>query len=427
MPRWFTQHVWRLLAVVALVSILALAMACGDDDDDDDDGGATTAPAGETTAPADGDGENVVTIAEGGTIKVGITAVLSGDLIALGETVRDGALLAAADFGPIEGFDIEIVTADDLCDASGAESAAQQLLAEDGLVAVIGSICSGVNVTVQPTYEEAHITQVSSGSTAVAVTYPEGRDPFDTFLRTVVHDGVQGVKQAEYATEVLGATTVFSAHDTDAYGTGLKDVFNEEFAALGGEVLGTEGWEKGQTDFSALVTTVTTESPDLVYVASFDPEAAAFLRQLKDAGYAGDFLGGDGVITEQFLTLAEDAAEGAHLSKPAPKEETAGLLAFQEDFLAAYGYAWDEQPYAAETYDAFNAIFNALTEVAVLDGTDLVIDLDELNDAIHAVSFDGISGHIEFDDHGDVVAAAGKPQIVFFTVEGGEYVEQDFE
>jgi hypothetical protein len=50
-----------------------------------------------------------------------------------------------------------------------------------------------------------------------------------------------------------------------------------------------------------------------------------------------------------------------------------------------------------------------------------------LNDAIHTQDFDGISGHISFDDHGDVEAAAGKPQIVFFIVEGGEYVQQELE
>jgi branched-chain amino acid transport system substrate-binding protein len=416
---------------MGLIALLTLAMACGDDDDDDDggdDGGSATATQGTDETPdGNGGGENVITIGPGEPIKVGITAVLSGDLVALGETVRDAAILAAEDFGQVHGHDVEIVTADDLCDASGAEPAAQQLLAEEGLVAVIGSICSGVNVTVQPTYEEAGITQVSSGSTAVSVTAPEGREPFDTFLRTVVHDGVQGVKQAEYATEVLGATSAFSGHDTDAYGTGLKDVFNESFEELGGTIVGTEGWEKGQTDFSALVTTVTTENPDLVYVAGFDPEAAAFLRQLRDAGYEGDFMGGDGVITEQFLTLTEEASEGAVLSKPAPVEQTEALTNFADAFQEKYGYAYDEQPYAPTSYDAYQVIFDALVAVAEVDGDSLVIDLDALNDAMYESNFEGLSGHIEFDEKGDVVATAGKPQIVFSVVENGEYVQQDFE
>ncbi len=427
MPQWLTHHSWRFVAVLGIIALLGLAVACGDDDDDDDDTGSSTATTGASATDGGSTGENVVTIAAGEPIKVGITAVLSGDLVALGTTVRDAAILAARDFGQVQGHDVEIVTADDLCDASGAEPAAQQLLAEEGLVAVIGSICSGVNVTAQPTYEEAHITQVSSGSTAVKVTYPEGREPFDTFLRTVVNDGVQGVKQAEFATEVLGATSAFSAHDTDAYGTGLKDVFNAEFEELGGTIAGTEGWEKGQTDFSALVTSVTTAAPDMVYVASFDPEAAAFLRQLRDAGYEGDFLAGDGVITEQFLTLTEDASEGAFLSKPAPLEETEALTTFAADFQAEFGYAYDDQPYAPTTYDAYQVIFDALTAVATVDGDNLVIDLDALNDAMHEANFEGVSGHIEFDANGDVVAVAGKPQIVFFKVEAGEYVQQDFE
>jgi len=418
MPRWLS---WKWLGVVALALAAVLAFSACGDDDEEEDGGATTPAGSATAAPS---GENVVTVKAGDKIVVGVTAVLSGDLQALGTTVLKAAELAAQQLGDIEGFEVEIVGADDTCAAAGAESAAQQLLGNDNLVAVIGSICSGVNVTVQPTYEQAHITQVSSGSTAVVVTYPEGRDPFDTFLRTVVHDGVQGVKQAEYADSVLGATSVFIANDTDAYGAGLADVFEENFT---GEVVGRQGWEKGQTDFAALVTSVTTDNPDLVYVASFDPEAAAFLTQLRTAGYEGDFLAGDGVITAQFLTLAGDDAEGAHLSKPAPFAESAALTKFQTDFEEYAGFPWDDQPYSAETYDAYTAIFNGIKEVAkVVDGN-LEIDLDAMNDAIHAQDFEGLVGNVSFDDHGDIEAAPGKPQIIFFKVEGGEYVQQDFE
>jgi branched-chain amino acid transport system substrate-binding protein len=399
---------------IALLAMLAFA-ACGDDDDDDggDDGGEETPSA-----------EDIVVINAGDSIQVGVTAVLSGDLQALGTTVLKGVELAAEQKGDVEGFPVEIVSADDLCDASGAEPAAQQLLSEPNLVAVVGSICSGVNVTVQPTYEEANITQVSSGSTAVAVTHPEGREPFDTFVRVIVNDGVQGVQQARYADEVLGSTKVYIAHDTDAYGTGLADVFEENYT---GEVLGRQGFEKGQTDFASLVTSITSGNPDLVYVASFDPEAAALLTQLRAAGYTGNFMGGDGVITDQFLALTGADSEGAILSKPAPYEETPELLQFQEDYLAFAGFPWDDQPYAAESYDAYTVIYNALVEVAqVVDGN-LAVDLNALNDAIRAQNFDGISGHIEFDENGDVVAAEGRPQIIFSVVEGGVYVPQDFE
>lgn len=422
MPQCVLRNRWLVLGVL-LAGMLLILSACGGDDEPDTGGDETTAA---TTAAASG-GENTVTIPEGESIVIGILAVLTGDNLQLGEQVRDAAILARDQLGPVQGFEIELPTADDLCTAAGAEPAAQQLLAEENLVAVIGSICSGVNVTIQPTFEEAGITQISPGSTAVNVTYPEGRDPFDTFLRTVVHDGVQGVKQAEYATEVLGATTAYTAHDTDAYGTGLKDVFNEEFERLGGEVQGTEGYEKGQTDFSALVDNIISSNPDMVYVSGFAAEAAAILRQLRTSGYEGEWLAGDGVITEEFLSDTGADAEGAHLSRPAPFEETPELTQFQEDFQTEFGYAWDRAPYGPEAYDAFNAIHKALNEVAVVENGSLVIDLDALNDALHESDFEGLSGSIRFDDHGDKEAAAGKPLIIFSVVENGAYVTQEFE
>ncbi|HUF52743.1 MAG TPA: ABC transporter substrate-binding protein [Dehalococcoidia bacterium] len=59
MPVWLTNNAWRWLIVGALISLLALAVACGDDDDDDDDTGTpagtqTDAPDG-TDEPADGE------------------------------------------------------------------------------------------------------------------------------------------------------------------------------------------------------------------------------------------------------------------------------------------------------------------------------------------------------------------------------------
>lgn len=420
MHRWLIRRGLLGVVTLALVAIFALG-ACGDDEKEPSDGTGT--PAAGTPAT----GENVVRIDAGGKIVVGILAVVTGDNQQLGIQVRDAVTLAHEQVGQVKGFDVELVTADDGCTAATAAPAVEQLLAEDNLVAVIGAICSGVNVTVQPTFEREHITQISPGSTAVNVTYPVGRAPFDTFLRTVVNDGVQGVKQAEYAIEVLQAETAYSVHDTDAYGAGLKDVFNPTFENLGGRMLGTEGWEKLQTEFSALVSNITTANPDLVYVSGFAPEAAAFLRQLRAAGYEGEFLAGDGVITGQFLTDAGADAEGAHLSKPAPFEETPELTKFQTDFEAKFDYAWDRSSYGPEAYDAYNAVIKALNEVAVEDGGDLVIDLDVLNDALHASDFDGLSGHISFDDHGDKQAVPGKPLIIFSLVENGAYVQQEFE
>jgi len=125
MPQLLLRNRWLVLGVLFAGLLLTLA-ACGGDDEKDT-GGETTAAT--TAAAGGGGGDNVVTIAAGDKIQVGVTAVLSGDLVALGTTVLKAAELAAQQQGDVEGFEVEIVSADDTCDASGAEPAAQQLLA----------------------------------------------------------------------------------------------------------------------------------------------------------------------------------------------------------------------------------------------------------------------------------------------------------
>ncbi|HSP56054.1 MAG TPA: branched-chain amino acid ABC transporter substrate-binding protein [Dehalococcoidia bacterium] len=425
MPRWLN---WKWLGVVALALVAVMAFsACGGDDNE---ASKTPSTSGTGGASATGASENwgSVTIKSGSSIVVGFTGPRSGDLIALGTAGVDGAKVAIDDVGgKVKGFPITIKEADDKCDAGSALSAAEILLADKALVGVLGGVCSGVNVAAQPRYEEAHITQISGSSTATKVTNPEGRGPFATFLRTIVNDSVQGKRQAAFANQVIKAKSAYVAYDTDAYGTGLRDVFKTEFPKVGGTIAGDQGFEKGTTEFTSLSTSITSAKPDMVYFAGFDPEAAALLRQLRADGYKGAFLGGDGVQTAQFLTLAGADAEGAYLSKGAPIQESAVLTKFQSDFQTKAGYKWDDQPYTAEYHDAMLAILKAVDKVGVVSNGDLTIDLKKLNDAMHASDFDGVSGHIKFDDHGDLVAVPGRPQILFSKVTNGAYAKETFE
>src|SRR3990172_8877274 len=99
---------WKWLSLLAVVLLAFTAfVACGDDDEEATGDGSPTA-----TGDGDGGGENVVVVEAGQKIQVGVTAVLAGDLEALGATVLAGVELAAQQKGAIEGFEVEIVSAD---------------------------------------------------------------------------------------------------------------------------------------------------------------------------------------------------------------------------------------------------------------------------------------------------------------------------
>jgi branched-chain amino acid transport system substrate-binding protein len=408
------KRVRWLLTFASIISVFALAVgACGDDDDDDDgDGG----DGGEVTYGEAG--FKSVEIASGQPIKIGISSPTSGDLAAIGQPIADAAALAGEGV-EINGHPVEFVVRDDLCTAEGGASAASQLLAE-GVVAVIGPVCSGAVVASQPQYEEAGVTHVSPSSTAHTPTYPTRGQVFQTFLRTTYSDDIQGPIQADFAYNDLEARTAYIVHDTDAYGTGLADAFTTAFEELGGEIAGREGYEKGATDFQAIVTNIEAEDVDIVYYAGFFNEATLFITQLRASLPDVLFLAGDGVKNDEFIAGAGDDAEGSYQTLPSPVYDSPAYEEFGKAYEAKTGAKRDASPFLAEAYDAAKIILAAIEEVGEDDGGTLTIDLEALNEAIRASEIDGAAGHIAFDDRGENVG--GETPVTLFKIEGGEYV-----
>lgn len=397
---------WTWL-VMGLVVIALNAAACSADAEDDEDPGMVEP------------GYRVVTVQSGQAIKIGISTILSGDLLSLGEPIAQAAELAGKAV-TIRGFPVEFVRRDDLCTANGGASAAIQLI-DANVVAVVGPTCSGGVVEAQPAYEHAGITHISPSATALVLTTPHGRPPFETFLRVTHNDRIQGKAQARFAHDKLHAQTAYVVYDADVYASGLRDSFDAAFEDAGGELAGApEAYEKGQTDFGSIITNIGHTDPDLVYFAGFYAEAIPFIQQLRQAMPDVLFLAGDGVRDDEFLAGAGDDAEGAYLSLPSPVLEGSVFDDFAAAFQAAYGEAATDSPFTAESYDAAKIIINAIEEVATLDGSNLEIDLEELNQAIRDSSYDGAIGHIEFDEKGD--NAGGETPVTLFRVEDGQFV-----
>jgi len=131
---------------------------------------------------------------------------------------------------------------------------------------------------------------------------------------------------------------------------------------------------------SAIVQAVKSSGADAVFYGGYYTEAGLLAKQLRQGGFKGTFMSGDGSEDPNFVKVAgADGAEGAVLSAPAAPAPA--------DF-GATGL------YATQAYDATN-IFLA----AIKDG---VSDAQELNEFIGSYEGDGVSGPIAFDDKGDI-------------------------
>ena len=416
-----------MLMLAVLLSFSLVAAACGDDDDDSADAGnedSTDAGGDESGGDAGGDGSSgdalgdgslgTVTVEAGAQIQIRSLNAISGDVAFLGIPNQRGIEAAVADYGPIKGFEVTSGEGlDDLCSAEGGQAAAQQIVADEQVVGVIGTSCSGAAASAAPLISDAGLVMISGSNTSPSLTSDlqgtanENYRP--GYYRTAHNDLFQGAAMAEFVFNELGLTTAAAIHDGDPYTQGLAQAFADAFEGLGGTVTGFTGVSKEDTDMVPVLTEVAADAPEALFFPIFQP-AGDFIAD-QAPGVAGmentQLLAADGLLTDGFMELPQ--SEGIFFSGPDVRfgtntNESTGKTA--EEVLADYEAAHGEPPSAAfwgHSYDAAAMLLDAIDAASYVDGDGhLIIDRAGVREALNAVSgYSGLIGTISCDDFGD--------------------------
>ncbi|MFV1962058.1 MAG: branched-chain amino acid ABC transporter substrate-binding protein, partial [Acidimicrobiia bacterium] len=354
-----------------------------------------------------------VTIAPGDPIEIRSLEAISGPVAFLGVPNERATQMAINDYGPIKGFDVNMgVGLDDLCDGAGGQAAAQTIVADEQIVGVIGTSCSGAAIAAIPLISGAGMVMVSPSNTSPALTSDlqgtAGIDYQPGYYRIAHNDLFQGQAVAEFVFNDLGLTTAAAIHDGDSYTQGLAQAFADAYAELGGTVTLVVGVGKEDTDMTPVLSEIGQDSPEAIYFPIFQPAGDFIVQQF--AGVAGladtQLVGADGLLVSDFLAIPE--SEGMYFSGP--------NLAFGEnanavtgvsanDFLKSYEAEFGEAPTAAfwaHAYDATAMLLASINDVAVeLDDGSLFIDRQALRDSLTAFSGAGMTGGLACDAFGD--------------------------
>ena len=404
----------RLRPLLALLFAFALiAAACGSDDEASTDEGSDDESGEESGGETEEGSLGTVTVPAGEAIQIRSLNVLTGDNASLGIPNQRGVEIAVADFGQIEGFDVTIGTGlDDLCSADGGQAAAQTIVADEQVVGVIGTSCSGAATAAAPLISEAGMVMISPSNTSPALTSDLQGTAGDNYnvgyYRTAHNDLFQGAAMATFVFEQLGLTTAAAIHDGDPYTQGLAQAFADAFTEIGGEVTGFTGVNKDDTDMVPVLTEVAAGSPEALFFPIFQT-AGDFIAD-QAPGVSGlestQLLAADGLLVDPFLSLPQSA--GMYLSGPDTRfgenvNDSTGKTA--NDVLAAYDAAYGESPSApfwGHSYDATAMLLEAIKASSTLDGDDLVIDRQGVRDFLDGISgYGGIIGSISCDEFGD--------------------------
>ncbi len=374
--------------------------------------------AEEDTAPATGeppeDPLGVVEVKPEDPIIIGYGLLTSGPNSNLGIDSMRGVEIALEDMGgELLGHEIQLVGEDTGCSPEGGQSAANKLISNEQIVAIIGSTCSSAGNVMAPVIDEAGMVMISPSNTAPNLTDPATH--VQGYLRTAHNDKVQGAVAAEFAYEELGLKNAATIHDGSVYAEQLANVFAEKFEELGGTVVAQEAVNETDTDMKPVLTRIASMEPDLIYYPIFMPAGGFMTRQAREVDGLEEvtLMGADGLFNPDYIEAAGDATIGMYLSSPDLTSFGGGYQEFLDKHMETYNED-TLSVYHANAYDATMLIFEAIKQAAKQseDGT-LYIPRQGIRDALYSIqNYQGLTGSLTCNEHGD----CADPKIVVYEI-----------
>ncbi|MGB6108897.1 MAG: branched-chain amino acid ABC transporter substrate-binding protein [Mycobacterium sp.] len=318
--------------------------------------------------PIDGDG-NEVTLATGtaplnpagdGTatcppLTIAMAGPLTGADAPFGGNVRDGAQLAVDQHNAANpGCQVQLKAFDTEGDPQKATAIAPQIVDDAAIVGLVGPTWSGETKATGSVFDQAGLVALTPAATNPSLS----EQGWKTFFRGLSSDAVQGPSLANYLKNSVGVKRACVIDDSTDAGVGQADAVRQTLGPIT-DTACSISVKKGDKDFSAAVTQVKNQSPDVVVYASYYTEAALLLQQLRDAGYTGLFSGPDGLKDPQFVKAAGEAAKGAVLSCPCGPAPTS----FSEAYTAEFGQA--PGTYSVEAYDLAAILLKGIDSGAI--------------------------------------------------------------
>ncbi|MFI1091402.1 branched-chain amino acid ABC transporter substrate-binding protein [Streptomyces sp. NPDC020917] len=399
-----------LLILTSVLATGALTLtACGSRSDDSKKGGDNSSGGSKTT------------------VVIGVDAPLTGPNSATGLGIQYGVQIAVDDANAknlVPGVTFKVKALDDKAQPATGQQNATALVQESDVIAAVGPLNSGVAQSMQQVFETANMVEISPSNTNPALT--QGKDwasgtktrPFKTYFRTATTDANQGNFAADYAVNTLKKKAAFVVDDKQTYGAGLAAIFQGKFKELGGKLAGTDHVNTGDTDYSALVTKIKNSHADMLYYGGQYDESELITKQLKAAGVNIPLMGGDGMYSDTYIKTAGKAAEGDLATSVGVPVDTLPAAKTFIDTYKSKGYPGDYGTYGGYSYDAATAIIKAVKTVMDANSGKLPSDARaKLVDAVQKTDFDGIAGHVAFDQYGDTT----NKQLTVYQVKDGKW------
>jgi ABC-type branched-subunit amino acid transport system substrate-binding protein len=406
----------RLVALALVVLVPFGVTACGGDDDDGEAGGETTATeeGGEEAAPSF-------------ELRIGPILPLTGDLASFGPAQAEAARIAverieeALQSAGIEDVTVTLLdTEDDGGRSQAGVEAATKFVQADDVDVILGTMASSVTIPIAESVTIPNgVVQITPTSTA-----PEITDLEDDGLvfRILSSDTLQGSALVDAVADAFGNdATINVGARNDAFGTALKELFEQGWEGQGGTIGESVTWNPEAATFDTEARRLAGGNPDGWVIIDFPETFAKVGPALVRAGGwdpAKTFMTEAMRNADELTKIGEQATNGlrgtAPTSEDAPAREPFDEL-FQQEAPDASLTGFE-----GASFDAVMLAFLAALDAGSSDADDIKGSLaavsgppgekatfENLDQAVQAlldgedVDYEGAWGPIDFDDNGD--------------------------
>jgi branched-chain amino acid transport system substrate-binding protein len=351
-------------------------------------------------------GVQLTTAQDEAPIRIGVAVAQTSNVALLGQEQVIGAQIAEAFFnerGGVNGRPIELVFQDTAGDEAGAINAFQTLISGD-VVGILGPTLSQQAFSADPLAEQAGVPVLAPSNTARGI--PEIGEFIARVSAPVAVVAPNAVAAALEINPNIATVAVFYAQN-DAFATSETGTFQETVTGLGLNLLPVQTFQTTDTDFSAQITNVLPSNPELVIVSGLAADGGNLIKQLRELGYTGLIIGGNGLNTANVFPVCQALCDGIIIAQAYSYQAESEInAAFVEAYTAGQGK--NPPQFSAQAFAGIQVFVESLIRldnVIPLESLDLTQTRALLNAFILTGVYDTPLGTINFTREGEIVQA----------------------
>ena len=338
-------------------------------------------------------------------VPIGLSVAQTSSAALLGQEQVIGAQIAEAFFnaqGGINGQAFKLFLEDTGGDEAGAIFAFKIQLERRKVVALIGPTLSQQAFAASPLVNAARVPILGPSTTARGI--PQMGEFVSRVSAPVAQVAPYALKAALEQNPRIRRVAFFYAQN-DAFASSEAEVFQGAVREQKLERVSVQKFKTVDSDFSVQVKAALLQKPDLVIVSGLALDGGNLIRQIRQAGFKGSVIGGNGLNTTNLFPVCREDCNGVLIAQAySPNEKSPIQMAFRERYKTVYR---KEPPqFSAQAFAAVQVIVEALRKVDAQKklSTWTLADLRvALNTQMLAGRYDTPLGPLSFTPEGEVV------------------------